>query len=141
RGRAPGGGDELTALISITTTSTLLPPHPNPPAGEIGFVRAGIAPAVTPTGFSRLKEWIDHGFAGEMAYIPRREEAYEHPRHVLDGVRSVIVLAVNYKTAEPTRVGPNEGRIARYAWGASDYHDVLRNMLHRLADRLHELSP
>lgn len=123
------------------STSSSLSSQLKSAAHEIGFDLVGIAPAVTPTGFSRLKEWIEHGFAGEMAYIPRREEAYEHPKHVLEGVRSVIVLAVNYKTVEPRPAGSNAGRVARYAWGTGDYHDVLRNMLHRLADRLHELSP
>ena len=36
-----------------------------------------------------------------MRYLAKREAAYEHPRHVLDGVRSLIVLAMNYRTVEP----------------------------------------
>lgn len=108
---------------------------------EIGFDLVGIAPAVTPLGFPRLQAWIEQGFGGEMRYIPRREAAYEHPRHVLPAVRSLIVVAVNYKTAEPASSAPNSGRVARYAWGRADYHDVLREMLQRLAGRLHELSP
>lgn len=110
-------------------------------AQEIGFDLVGIAPAVTPLGFFRLQAWLENGFAGDMGYIPRREAAYEHPRHVLESVRSIILVALNYRSAEPENAGPNEGRVARYAWGTADYHDVLRDMLRRLADRLHELSP
>ena len=110
-------------------------------AQEIGFDLVGIAPAVSPIGVSRLHEWIERGFAGEMEYIPRREAAYEHPEHVLQGVCSVIVVAMKYHSAPPRPAGPNEGRIARYAWGTADYHDVLRERLQRLADRLHELIP
>jgi epoxyqueuosine reductase len=110
-------------------------------AQEIGFDLVGIAPAVTPPGFFRLQAWLENGFAGDMGYIPRREAAYEHPRHVLEPVRSILLGALNYRTAEPESAGPNEGRVARYAWGTADYHDVLRDMLRQLADRLHALSP
>jgi len=110
-------------------------------AHELGFELVGIAPAVTPTGVSHLYEWIERGFAGEMSYIPRRAAAYEHPRHVLSSVRSVVMVGWNYKSAEPSSSGPNDGRIARYAWGGADYHDELRARLQRLADQLHELSP
>lgn len=110
-------------------------------AAETGFDLVGIAPAVTPVGFSRLKAWLEQGFAGEMGYIPRREAAYEHPQHVMPAVKSLIVVAVNYKTVNSQAIGVNEGRIARYAWGSADYHNVLRTMLGQLADRVHELSP
>jgi len=62
-----------------------------------GFDLVGIAPAVTPLGFTPLQTWLERGYAGEMQYLPRREAAYEHPRHVLDGVRSVVLVGVNYK--------------------------------------------
>lgn len=110
-------------------------------AREIGFDLVGIAPAITPTGFTQLQAWIEQGFAGEMHYIPRREAAYEHPRHVLESVRSVIVVAMNYRTEEPQPRQPNHGRVSRYAWGPADYHDLLRSRLQALADRLHALSP
>ncbi len=108
-------------------------------AFEIGFELVGIAPAVTPAGFSRLHDWLKRGFAGEMNYLPRREAAYEHPRHVLESVRSLIVTAWNYQTSEPQPAGSNEGRVARYAWGTADYHEFLREKLQRLANCLHEL--
>ncbi len=110
-------------------------------ARDVGFDLVGIAPAVTPTGFSRLQAWIEQGFAGEMHYIPRREAAYEHPRHVLEAVRSVIVVAMNYRTEEPLPRQANAGRVARYAWGTADYHDLVRSRLLQLADRLHAVSP
>lgn len=122
-------------------TSTSLTTQIKSAATKVGFDLVGIAPAVTPVGFSRLKTWIEQGFAGEMGYIPRREAAYEHPQHVLPAVKSLIVVALNYKTEEPQPTSANAGRVARYAWGSADYHDVLRKMLGQLADRLHEISP
>ena len=63
-------------------------------AHRLGFDLVGIAPAVTPTGFSALSEWLDRGYAGEMAWVERRVDAYEHPRRVLEGVRSIVVLGI-----------------------------------------------
>lgn len=110
-------------------------------AKELGFDLVGIAPAVSPAGFPKLQEWLRAGFAGEMQYLPRREAAYEHPRHVSATVRNVVMLAMNYRTAEPAPISPNEGRVARYAWGSADYHDLLRDRLRRLADYLHQQRP
>ena len=75
-----------------------------------------------------------------MEYIPRRADAYEHPKHVLDGARSLLMLATAYRTEEPAEPAPGQGMIARYAWG-TDYHDVIRERLHALADFHRELTP
>ena len=75
-----------------------------------------------------------------MEYIPRRAAAYEHPKHVLDGARSLLMLATAYRTEEPAEPAPGQGMIARYAWG-TDYHDVIRERLHALADFHRELTP
>lgn len=110
-------------------------------ARQVGFDLVGIAPAVSPGGFPKLQEWLRAGFAGEMKYLPRREAAYEHPRHVSASVRSIVMLAINYRTTEPDAPVANAGRVARYAWGTSDYHDLLRDKLRELSDQLHTLSP
>ncbi len=110
-------------------------------ARRIGFELVGVAPAVSPPGLPKLHEWLAAGFAGEMQYLPRRAAAYEHPRHVSASVRSVVMLAMNYRTEEPQTAGANEGRVARYAWGTADYHDLLRERLRQLSDFLHEQRP
>jgi len=110
-------------------------------ARGLGFALVGACPAVTPVGVSRLSEWLDRGYAGEMAYLPARREAYEHPRHVLDGVRSVLMLGLPYGTEQPRAPQPGQGRISRYAWGGADYHDVIHDKLKRLIGTLQELAP
>jgi len=106
--------------------------HLKATARALGFTLAGACPAVEPTGASRLAEWLQRGYAGQMDYIAARQTAYEHPRHVLDGVRSVLVLGLPYGTVEPQPVQPGQGRISRYAWGEGDYHDVIHDRLKRL---------
>jgi len=108
---------------------------------QVGFDLAAIAPAVSPPGFAPLQKWIEQGFAGDMHYLPRREAAYSHPRHVMDTVRSVIMVALNYKTVDPPNPAPNQGHVARYAWGEADYHAILKERLQKLSDWLHERCP
>jgi epoxyqueuosine reductase len=110
-------------------------------AGELGFWLSGACPAAAPPGATRLDAWLSAGYAGQMDYIAERRDAYGDPGRVLDGVRSVLMLAMNYRTAEPAPTRRGQGRISRYAWGTADYHDVIRARLHPLADYLRELAP
>ncbi|QDT39173.1 Epoxyqueuosine reductase [Stratiformator vulcanicus] len=110
-------------------------------AAALGFDLCGIAPAVTPPGYPSFLEWLHRGHAGEMHYLPNRREAYEHPRHVLPDVKSVIMVALNYRTEEPQPTAPGQGRVARYAWGEADYHDVIKSRLKKLANVLHDAVP
>jgi epoxyqueuosine reductase len=101
-------------------------------ARRLGFDLVGVAPAAAPGGFAALGEWLDRGFAGEMQYLPNRREAYAHPDSVLEGVRSVVMLGMNYRTAEPAASVEGSGRVSRYAWGERDYHDLIRERLEAL---------
>jgi epoxyqueuosine reductase len=109
-------------------------------ANRQGFDLAGVCPAVTPEGIDRFGQWIAAGYAGEMSYLTARTEAYAHPRHVLDGARSILMLAMNYRTVEPVAPRPGHGRVSRYAWG-TDYHELIRDRLKGVADFLHGKSP
>ena len=97
-------GSSFTALTNAELAAAL-----KRQAGELGFDLVGIAAAARPEGFDWLRRWLERGFAGEMEYIPRREAAYEHPRGVLPPVRSVIMLAMNYRTQEPSAQQGNRG--------------------------------
>jgi epoxyqueuosine reductase len=111
-------------------------------ASRLGFPLVGICPAVTPDdAVGRLRRWLAAGYAGEMSYIGERLPAYADPNRVLDGARSVVMLAFPYRTAEPTAPEAGAGRIARYAWGQADYHDVLHARLKQLAAWLQERAP
>jgi len=75
-----------------------------------------------------------------MRYLDTRAEAYEHPEHVLPGARSLLVLGAAYRTADPHSPSAAQGRVSRYAWG-TDYHPLIRDRLHRLADFHRRLVP
>lgn len=110
-------------------------------AVQLGFELSGVCPAVPSAGANRLEQWLAAGYAGEMHYIAERRDAYHDPQQVLDGARSIVMLGMLYATDEPKVPGPTEGRVARYAWGTVDYHDLIRDRLHELADYLRELMP
>lgn len=99
---------------------------------QAGFGLVGVCPAVTPAGLHRFHAWLDAGHAGQMHYLAARREAYSHPRHVLDGARSLVMLGMPYRTAEPAACQSGQGRISRYAWGAADYHDLIHDRLGEL---------
>jgi epoxyqueuosine reductase len=110
-------------------------------ARRLGFQTAGVCPAVAPAGLARFHEWLEAGYAGEMAYLAGRAEAYAHPRHVLDGARSLVVLTMRYETRPPEPPNAGQGRVARYAWGPADYHDLIHARLRELTDFVRAESP
>lgn len=110
-------------------------------AHGVGFELCGVAPAVASTTLAAFDDWLSRGFAGEMQYLERRRDAYADPARVLAGVRSVIMLGMNYHTGDPPASMPKSGRIARYAWGTTDYHDLIRGRLRQLAGWLHAQAP
>jgi len=112
-------------------------------ARELGFDLCGIAPAETFPELAFFREWIDRGYAGEMAYLPRSADRRADVREVVPGARSVIVTATLYNTvgpyeSEPTT--PGAAIISRYAWG-DDYHDVLTQRLDALLAWMRAVSP
>lgn len=124
-------------------------------ARQAGFTSAEIAP-VPPAGSdtsreerARFEQWIASGSAGEMDYLKRRNDSGEFIRSSLHAVfpwvKSVIVCAANYNSAQPRSIDPapaDAAWIARYAQSGtrtdgqhsrpSDYHKVLLKRLQSL---------
>ncbi len=108
---------------------------------EVGFDWVGICDAVSPQGFGALESWLDQGFSGEMSYLENRREAYRHPNDVLDGVASIVMLAINYRSDFEHVSEAGLGKISRYAWGESDYHDLIHAKLKQLKTFVLGLAP
>lgn len=103
-------------------------------AKEIGLDKVGIAPAdrLENEG-SQLFQWLDAGYHGEMVWMERWRDKRVDPNELLPNARSVVAVALNYFT--PHIHGGEPGKISRYAWG-DDYHDVLKEKLYDLFDRI-----
>jgi epoxyqueuosine reductase len=102
-------------------------------ARRLGFDLVGIAAATDAETYETFRHWLDQGHAGDMAYLERHADAHRHPAAVLEGVRTVIMLAMNYRPPhdEHQEPPPASGRVARYARGV-DYHDLLWQRLDAL---------
>src|SRR5438128_8460972 len=87
-------------------------------AGELGFDPVGIATLGPVESYDAFARWLEKGYAGEMAYLPRGAEKRRDTRLPVLGARSAIVVALDYGGKQPP------GSIARYARG-DDYHDVM----------------
>jgi len=98
---------------------------------RLGFDAVGIAPAVAPPGYPSYLAWLEQGFAAGMGYLHGQAGARAHPDRLLEGVRSVVVVAMIYGENEALPGGPTRGKVARYARGG-DYHDVLWRRLEAL---------
>lgn len=60
------------------------------------------------------------------------------PEHVLAGARSVICIAVPYRTEAPP-AAPLSGRVSNYAW-SSDYHYRVKALLSQVAQAIDEAA-
>src|SRR5439155_15777555 len=110
-------------------------------ARRLGFDLVGIAAATDAETYGVFRDWLRSGFAGEMRYLERREEAYRHPGGVLPGVRSLVMVGMSYKPADADPAAPPlTGRVARYARGA-DYHGVLWRRLEELLGWIQQERP
>ncbi len=106
---------------------------------QIGFDLVGIAPAEPSKYGDYFRRWLDAGRAGSMQWLSDRVEERMDPGVYFPGARSVISVACNYRVnleAPPQ----GHGRIARYALG-DDYHAVMKDRLHDLADWLRAQVP
>ncbi|MGZ5877389.1 MAG: tRNA epoxyqueuosine(34) reductase QueG [Bradyrhizobium sp.] len=105
-------------------------------ARALGFDCIGVTdPDVLAEAGKHFREFLDAGAHGDMDWLATHPERRADPRVLWAGVRSVIMLGVNY--------GPNEnplailksrtrGAISVYAQG-DDYHDVIKKRLKMLA--------
>jgi epoxyqueuosine reductase len=115
-------------------------------ASEFGFDLAGVAGVGETPEHRFFPRWIAEGYAGEMNYLEKRNDAGELKRASLANAapwaRSVVVCAMNYNSAQPysTHAGTTlQGWISRYAWSQRDYHNVVLERLRALEARLLEI--
>jgi epoxyqueuosine reductase len=109
---------------------------------EFGFDLCGIAPAGDHPELTFFREWLDRGYAGEMAYLKRSADRRADVRAVLPSARTVVVTGTIYNTRRPYSIecaDPDRAHIARYAWG-DDYHDVIGRRLEQLLAWMREQS-
>jgi epoxyqueuosine reductase len=90
-----------------------------------------------PLSIDLYRDWIDKGFAGNMAYLERHTEAKENPQSLSPRAKSALVIAVEYvpHPHSSENFPFKAARIARYAQG-EDYHHWLQRKLKGLVELL-----
>ena len=108
-----------------------------------GFAAVAVA-AAAPDLETRhvLVERIRRGdFSGLQWFDERNAAIATEPERLLDGARSIVLLAASYAQPTPARPrGGLRGRVARYAWGR-DYHRVLVRKARPILSFLDERIP
>ncbi len=100
-------------------------------ASELGLALSGIAPVRPVPRAAEFESWLRRGLHGDMDYLAERAADRMDPDRLLTGVKSAVMVAVNYARGPAPRVAPGEGKVARYAWGR-DYHNVATKRLRKL---------
>jgi epoxyqueuosine reductase len=105
-------------------------------ARALGFDCAGVTdPDAIAEVARHFRDFIDEGAHGDMDWLAASPERRMDPRVLWPGVRSVIMLGVNYGPDEnPLDILQHRtrGAISVYAQG-DDYHDVIKKRLKALA--------
>jgi epoxyqueuosine reductase len=105
-------------------------------ASELGFDYCGISKAVKlDDDAHRLEAWLQKGMQGSMHYMEKNFDLRIDPALLVPGAKSVITLLLNYFPAE--NQDPDSPKVSRYAFG-KDYHEVIREKLNHLMNRLKE---
>ena len=84
---------------------------------------------------TRLKDFVDNGYHGDMGWMEDTLERRQHPQNMWPGARSALVLAYNYgPDSDPLSQldHPDLANISVYARG-DDYHDLIKKKLKQLA--------
>ena len=107
---------------------------------RLGFFKLGIAPAGPLPWEDHFGDWLAKGMQGGMKYMERQAEKRKNVALILEDVRSILVLGVNYFSDRAHSSERHMGKISCYAWG-DDYHALMLSRLNRLLDLTRAAEP
>jgi epoxyqueuosine reductase len=110
---------------------------------EIGFDLISVTSArpLSDIDIQRFESWLTANAACDMAYMRRNLDKRTNPALLLPGAKSVICVALGYKTGQSSQTRPGYGVIAEYA-RYPDYHNVIKSMLAKLVEFVkNEIEP
>lgn len=97
-------------------------------AGAVAFGSTRAEP-VAEEEWRLFEQWLEKGYHAGMAYMRNYPEIRKDPRRLLEGAKTIISMAFNYRQPNPL---PG---VATYALG-EDYHKVLRRRLKRVVKEI-----
>jgi len=109
-------------------------------AAKLGFADCGIAPATRLSEEEiHLDNWLDKGYHAGMDYMQKHKDLRVNPDLLVENAKSVIVFLYNYYPLEMMDKDSSY-LISAYTYGR-DYHDVIREKLNNLTEKLKEMIP
>lgn len=90
------------------------------------------ARAVDDDEWALFEKWLENGWNAGMAYMRNYPEIRRDPRLLLDGAKTIISIAYNFRQANPMK------GVATFAVG-EDYHKALRRRLKRVVGEMKEV--
>lgn len=108
-------------------------------AHELGFAACGFTDAKQVDDLARqeYRLWLEDGRNGCMGWAEKYCDVRDNPQQLLDGARTIIMVAMNYYPA--VKQSPEAPQFAYYAYGR-DYHDVMREHMKQLAAYIHSMT-
>lgn len=108
-------------------------------AKELDFDACGMARVkpVDSEAVARYEKWIAEGKNGCMEWTKNYPDIRENPGLLLEGAKTVIVVALNYYPS--TFQSDDAAQFAYYAYGR-DYHEVLKDRMRKLAAFIKEAT-
>ncbi len=109
---------------------------------SVGFDLVGVTiPKEFEVNRVAIEEWIESGAADPLEYMQRYMDVRFNPANLLEGTRSIVVCALNYKNDFSINQKKSTlPKIASYAL-ATDYHKVIRKLLKGLLKELQKVEP
>jgi len=102
----------------------------------LGFAACGITKCKSFKKESQaLDSWLQNEYHSDMYFMTRNKEKRENPVLLHHGVKSVIVLLLNYRNPDYIKNRQSKYIFAEYSLG-KDYHLVMKEKLQKLSDFL-----
>src|SRR5262249_43522859 len=109
-------------------------------AHRAGFERVGFTAAKPAPHAHELRAWLEAGMHATMAYMQDPDGRRANPKTYVPWARSVVVVALAYRTDDTLSTDSSRAAISSYAWG-DDYHREARSRLEALRTSIAELVP
>ena len=107
----------------------------------LGFQQVGITDTDLNDAETRLKEWTDQNYHGQMEYMVRHGSKRSQPAELVPGTLRIISVRMDYLPEDPEvhkiLQNPDKAFVSRYAVGR-DYHKVIKKKLEQLAQKISE---
>jgi epoxyqueuosine reductase len=111
-------------------------------ASSLGFSHLGVSDTDLSRAEPYLLAWLANGYHGEMGYMQKHGTKRSRPKELVPNTLRIITVRFPYlqssiQNSQRILAQPETAYVARYALG-EDYHTVVKERLHQLAQRLQE---